>query len=83
METAYVQNTILTCVGDVTLMSMAAASSNRLIMFSCFNSLDGVTLGGGGTAGLSWLYKQMNQICKTKKKKKKQEKKSAELLRRN
>lgn len=31
-----------------------AAASNRLTMFSVFNSLDGVTLGGGGTAGFSW-----------------------------
>lgn len=44
-------------------MSTAAASSNRLIMFSCFISLDGVTLGGGGTAGLNWLHtKQTDQL---------------------
>lgn len=43
----------LTSVGEVTLMSGAAAASNRLMMFSVFNSLDGVTLGGGGTAGLN------------------------------
>lgn len=45
---------LLTSVGEVTLISGAAAASNRLMMFSVFNSLDGVTLGGGGTAGLSW-----------------------------
>lgn len=44
----------LTSVGEVTLISGVAAASNRLMMFSVFNSLDGVTLGGGGTAGLSW-----------------------------
>lgn len=35
-------------------MSGVAAESNRLMIFSVFISLDGVTLGGGGTAGLSW-----------------------------
>lgn len=44
----------LTSVGEVTLMSGAAAASNRLTMFSAFISLDGVTFGGGGTAGFSW-----------------------------
>lgn len=34
-------------------MSGAAAASNRLMMFSAFISLDGVTFGGGGTAGFS------------------------------
>lgn len=43
----------LTSVGEVTLMSGAAAASNRLTMFSAFISLDGVTFGGGGTAGFS------------------------------
>lgn len=34
-------------------MSGAAAASNRLMMFSAFISFDGVTFGGGGTAGFS------------------------------
>lgn len=41
----------LTCEGDVTFISGTNASSNRLMMFSCLRSLDGVTLGGGGTGG--------------------------------
>jgi len=45
---------LLTCVGEVTLMFGVAASPNRLIMLSCFRSLDGVALGGGGTAGFNW-----------------------------
>lgn len=44
---------LLTSVGEVTLISGAAAASNRLMMFSVFISIDGVTLGGGGTAGLN------------------------------
>lgn len=43
----------LTSVGEVTLMSGAAAASNRLMIFSAFISFDGVTFGGGGTAGFS------------------------------
>lgn len=43
----------LTSVGEVTLISGVAAASKRLMIFSVFSSLDGVTLGGGGTAGLS------------------------------
>lgn len=43
----------LTSVGEVTLISGVAAASNRLMIFSVFNSFDGVTFGGGGTAGLS------------------------------
>lgn len=36
----------------------AAAASNRPTMFSAFISLDGVTFGGGGTAGFSLRQKQ-------------------------
>lgn len=41
----------LTCEGVVTLISGTKLSSNRLMMFSCFISLDGVSFGGGGTGG--------------------------------
>lgn len=57
-------------------MSGAAAASNRLMMFSAFMSLDGVTFGGGGTAGFSYtgaeapyrvvrflLYDQISGLC--------------------
>lgn len=45
----------LTSVGEVTLISgaAAAAASNMPTMFSAFISLDGVTFGGGGTAGFN------------------------------
>ena len=36
------------------LMSGAAAVSKRLMMFSGFRSLQGVTLGGGGMAGRNY-----------------------------
>lgn len=55
-------DTSLTSVGDVTLISGAAAASNKLIMFSVFISLDGVTLGGGGTAGFNWDRKTQRWI---------------------
>lgn len=48
----------LTSVGEVTLISGVAAASNMPMMFSAFISLDGVTFGGGGTAGLSWHEKK-------------------------
>lgn len=44
-------------------MSGAAAASNRLTMFSAFISLDGVTFGGGGTAGFSWTGRK-HRACR-------------------
>lgn len=43
--------TRLTWEGVVTLISGTNASSKRLRICSCFISLDGVCLGGGGTGG--------------------------------
>lgn len=41
----------LTCDGVVTLISGTKLSSKKLMMFSCFSSFVGVSLGSGGTGG--------------------------------
>lgn len=47
----------LTCEGVVTLISGTKLSSKKLMMFSCWSSFVGVTLGRGGTGGPFLVYK--------------------------